>query len=497
MRSHLLHRVPDGLGLVIAADASSLTLRASDQEGALLAEIELVLRGGLGSWRVPLRASTTSCTIRSVTAGAVRDVATYELARSPTAESAVLAVVGHTAGSRGVMHQRPELLVGALEDLRPEAVIHTGDLVAYPTPERLRIDFLDLFEGLLRDTPVLAAAGNHDLTSRAKGADGSELIALLPYPWDAEMRERAIPFHRATFGSLELFFLGYYPWNQLELDHPQISHLRSKLESSRAPFKIVVLGGASVTSPHPARETLLSALPEWGVDAAIMGDGEGFDMRRDARGLLRLFNGCSDSRGEQARPYTVIEVGAFELTFNAFSLSGAHLGSQALRDTSPERPREDLLPAFAGGSARPADVRSAAMDAERGGASDVTPPAAALTFDLDGDLTVASAPMALDVRDARGVLVRTAMAPLGARVAGHYGTATWLRWLIVDESGERLVTPQPFSIGMGRDETHKLPIPDLARRAGARVESLTLHFGLSLPAGAGGVHVSIQDLYVF
>lgn len=208
------------------------------------------------------------------------------------------ACVGHTHGTENFGHYPDALLVNKLTGLRPNFVLHAGDITYHADVAGFTQHFFRLFGPLLASVPVFVSPGNHDAGwPFLYGSDLRAFRELFTYPYAARDDDaRSVAHYAIEKGRVLFLFVAYT--SPMEPGSEQRRWLREQMAATTQPFQALVFGGANKYCDIPG---FLDFAADLGVDLIINGDGAERPPIRWHRDMLVLFSGTGS-----AQPHPII-----------------------------------------------------------------------------------------------------------------------------------------------------------------------------------------------
>lgn len=204
-------------------------------------------------------------------------------------ESFRVVALGHTHGTEGATHYPDELFVSRVQELDPDMVLHSGDITYFARPTEFKRYYFDLFQDVLKESPIYVAAGNHDIGwPGVYGLSSDNFRKLLPYDY----AENDDVYYSFVYKNAKFIALSYYTLD--EKNSRQYKWLRQELKNSTSDFNIIFLGGAQKPRKRII-EDLFEVLGEYRVDLVLGGDGAG-PFRQTINGIPFYFSGTSGGR---------------------------------------------------------------------------------------------------------------------------------------------------------------------------------------------------------
>jgi predicted phosphodiesterase len=256
------------------------------------------------------------------------------------------AVVGDS-GSGG----KGQLAVAALlERLRPDLVLHTGDVV-YPAGQERHYDrrFFAPYRNLIKTVPLFPVLGNHDVR---RGKDLAFLANFHP-PLDSPgstMRYYSFDWGNAHFVALDSEL---YHGDRGSDPEEQRDFLGRDLAATRKRWRIVFLhrspyGSSRHGGDEKVREDLEPLFAKHGVDLVFSGHDHVYERTVPIRGVTYVVSGGGGRRlypaGRSAR--TASSVSAHHAVL--VRVGGGHLALEAVEAGGTGVDRLDLYQTYAG-----------------------------------------------------------------------------------------------------------------------------------------------------
>ncbi|MEO6597053.1 MAG: metallophosphoesterase [Planctomycetota bacterium] len=197
--------------------------------------------------------------------------------RTLQAKRAVFVAIGHTYGTQQFDEYPASLLAAAVAEQNADFVVHTGDATWRALVADYRRFLFRPLHGVLANTPMFIAPGNHDAGwPFPGGVDLSAFKAVFPHEYPASIAaDRRNAFYGVTKAGIRFTFLAYAADSGPE--SAQMQFLQRELLLP-ARFHVVAFGGAQTGYFDEPR--LLRALREGGCALVLRGDGQ---QPRDVR----------------------------------------------------------------------------------------------------------------------------------------------------------------------------------------------------------------------
>ena len=190
--------------------------------------------------------------------------------------------------------------------------LHGGDFVQYGSVEPHWRDMIDENADFFRETPVMAASGNHEIVNGGRPFCAREHFV---YPIPGEQTDPRGDYYSFDYGILHVVILNTNGviWETQEMEREQIKWLEDDLRNSTARWKIVVMHFETYSSgaygylgndgrrSHGFRRDLAPLFCKYGVDLVLQGHDHVFVRTHhiDADGKVvecpietRDFRGC-------------------------------------------------------------------------------------------------------------------------------------------------------------------------------------------------------------
>ena len=215
-------------------------------------------------------------------------------------------VLGHTGGSKHEFPDPQNFKLARLAELRPDFVVHCGDSVYYASPDAYAKELISLFEPIVSSRPIFLAAANHEAGwPNTYGLDYRAMRQVFPYPY----ADGDVPYYRIDYKHASLFMLAQI--SITDFDCEQLKWLEKELRACNSEFKIVVLGGHSLSYRLKMKSSefidrISRMIAPLGVDLLLGGDGPG-DLHNINHGVPYYYTGA----GNYFRSVEVSEYGLY------------------------------------------------------------------------------------------------------------------------------------------------------------------------------------------
>ena len=227
--------------------------------------------------------------------------------------------LGHSHGTERFNHYPDRLLLGKVNELDPDFIVHMGDATFYSNVDDFKEYYFDEFDKLIGKTPIYISPGNHDSGwPFVYGLNLTTFKELFPYPYPQEiLKNKKEAFYSIVKGNVQFLFLSYTA--PLGPGSLQRQWLKSVLQGSIYDFNIIIYGGAQ--SAYYNENSFLDFISNYNVDLVLKGDGYQYanEFLKEYKGIPIYFVGTS---GGDAHSFLYVEHEEDHLSLKRLSAKG-------------------------------------------------------------------------------------------------------------------------------------------------------------------------------